>query len=141
MKNIISRDEQLLQSYNNIQSIKGLGDISTIVLLHHFIKYPKANQREIISLAGLDPISKTSINSKAKILKAGSKLCRGTLFMTTIVVVRFNNEFKTYYENLKQREKHTSIAQIVVMRKIILIAHSLYKKNESYNPLKYLEKK
>lgn len=144
MKNIISNDEKLLQSYNNIQSIKGVGDISTIVLLHHFIKYPNANQREIISLSGLDPISKTSgtsINSKAKISKAGSKLCRGTLFMTTMVAVRFNDEFKTFYENLKQRGKHTSIAQIAVMRKIILIAHSLYKKNELYNSLKYLENK
>ena len=58
-----------------------------------------------------------------------------------MVAVRFNDEFKTYYENLKQMKKYTSIEQIGVMRKIILIAHSLYKKNESYNPLKYLENK
>ncbi len=60
VKNIISSDEKLLKGFNNIKSIYGIGEIGAIVLLHLFIKYPKANQRQIASLAGLDPIEKTS---------------------------------------------------------------------------------
>ena len=140
MKSTIKKDKKLYEAFTNILTIQGVGDISAIVLLHHFIKYPNTNQKEIVSLAGLDPISKTSgtsINSKAKISKAGSKLCRSTLFMAVMVAVRFNDELKEYYEQLKNRGKHTTVTQIAVMRKIIIIAHSLYKNNEKYSAEKY----
>jgi transposase len=140
MKDILKKDQNLYQSFSNILTIKGVGDISAIILLHHFIKYPNTNQKEIISLAGLDPINKssgTSLKSRSKISKAGSKLCRSTLFMSVMVAVRFNDELKTFYEHLKNRGKHTTLAQIAVMRKMIIIAHSLYKNNEKYDSLKY----
>jgi len=46
---------------------------------------------------------------------------------------------KTFYERLKANGKHTTAAQIAVMRKLIQIAHSLYKNNERYDPQKYLQ--
>lgn len=58
IKDIINSDDKLLQGYNNIKSLTGIGEIGAIVLLHLFIKYPNANKRQIISLAGLDPIEK-----------------------------------------------------------------------------------
>lgn len=140
MKKLIKKDKGLYQAFINILTIKGVGDISAIVLLHHFIKYPNTNQKEIVSLAGLDSISKssgTSVQSRTKISKAGSKLCRSTLFMAVMVAVRFNGELKYHYERLKERGKHTTVTQIAVMRKIIIIAHSLYKNNEQYNAEKY----
>ena len=142
MKSLIKKDKNLFESFNNILTIKGVGDISAIVLLHHFIKYPNTNQKEIVSLAGLDPINKssgTSIQSKSRISKAGSKLCRSTLFMAVMVAVRFNGELKSYYERLKGRGKHTTVTQIAVMRKIIIIAHSLYKNNEKYKSEKSIK--
>jgi transposase len=140
MKDIIQKDDNLYNSYTNILTIKGVGEISAIVLLHHFIKYPNTNQREIVSLAGLDPISKssgTSVHSKSKISKAGSKLCRSTLFMAAFSAVRYNNELKVFYERLKSNGKRTRVVQVAVMRKILIIAHSLYKNNEIYDSEKY----
>ncbi len=45
---IINEDEKLLNSYNNIKTIPGIGTITAIVLLHLFIKYPQANQKQEI---------------------------------------------------------------------------------------------
>ena len=142
IKQLISKDPELHQAFLNIQSIKGVGEISAIVLLYHFIKYPDANQKQIVSLAGLDPIKRnsgTSINGKARISKAGSKLCRGVLFMAVLSAINFNEELKTFYERLKENGKHSTVAQIAVMRKMIIISHSLYKNNKVYEPEKYLE--
>jgi transposase len=136
IKDMINNDEFLLQSFNNIKTIKGVADISAIVLLHLFIKYPSANQRQIISLTGLEPISQisgTSIKSKPKISKAGSKLYRGTLFMSCLVAIRFDPKIKGFYERLKDNGKQSTVAQIAVMRKLIIIAHSLFKNNQQYN--------
>jgi len=135
IKKIISRDQLLYQSFNNIKTIKGVGDITAIVLLHLFLKYPAANQRQIISLTGLEPTTKSSdssIKTKPKISKAGSKLYRGTLFMSALSAIRFNPKIAKFYNRLKSNGKQSTVAQVAVMRKLIIIAHSLYKNNQQY---------
>ena len=44
---------------------------------------------------------------------------------------------KLFYDRLKENGKHTTQAQIAVMRKMIIIAHSLYKNNEKYSAVVY----
>ena len=104
--------------------------------MHLFLKYPEANQRQITSLTGLNPIyrqSGTSIQSGYKIAKTGASLYRSVLFMAAFSAIQHDKNFKEFYERLKDNGKHTTSAQIAVMRKIILTAHSLYKNNQKYN--------
>jgi len=136
MYELIKQDEALKEKYDAIESIDGLGKVSTVALLHLFIRYPNANQRQITSLAGLDPIireSGTSIRGRSRISKAGARIYRGSLFMATISATRYNPQMKVFYERLKDNGKHTTLAQIAVMRKLLVIAHSLFKSGESYN--------
>ena len=138
---IIANNETLLSKYNAIISINGIGKIAAIALLHLFIKYPDANQRQITSLAGLDPVireSGTSIKGKSRISKAGGSIYRGTLFMATMVATRYNQKMKLFYSRLKENGKHTTVAQIAVMRKLIIIAHSLFKSGEMYDENKHI---
>ena len=139
---IIKDDKSLKESYENIISIDGIGDKSGIVLLYLFLRYPNASRQHITALSGLDPIKKesgTSVNYKAKISKQGLPLVRGVLFMPTMSAIIYNEEMKYFYDRLLSRGKCKSLAQIAVMRKIILLAQSLFKNNERYNPKKYLE--
>jgi len=133
---IINNNPQYKNDYENITSITGVGRIGGIVLLHLFLKYPEANQRQITSLVGLNPIyrqSGSSIQSKYSISKTGSKLYRGILFMGIMSAVRFDENFKAFYERLLANHKHTTQAQIAVMRKVIITAHSLYKNDKKYD--------
>jgi len=136
IKGLMQNDETLNEKFINIKSIVGIGDIGAIALIHLFIKYPHANQREIISLAGLDPVKRTSgssIRGKSRISKAGSRLYRGSLFMSAMVAIRFNDEIKAFYNRLKDNGKHTTVAQVAVIKKLIIIAHSLYKNDCAYD--------
>ena len=140
IKEIIENDTNLHSKFINIKSIVGIGDIAAISLIHLFIKYPNANQREIVSLSGLDPIERvsgSSIRGKSRISKAGSRLYRGSLFMSSMVAIRYNNEIKLFYDRLKDNGKHTTVAQVAVMKKIIVIAHSLYKNDCDYDAVFY----
>ena len=106
------------------------------------VKYPDANKKQLVSLVGLDPTrfdSGSSIHKKSKISKAGAKMYRGVLFMGTMTATRYNPEMKLFFDRLKENGKHTTQAQIAVMRKIIIIiiAHSLYKNNEKYSAKVY----
>jgi len=141
-KRILTQVHQMIQgnptykkAYENITSIVGVGQIGGIALLHLFIKYPEANQRQITSLAGLNPIYKqsgSSLQTLYKISKSGSVFYRGALFMGVMTAVRYDKNFKTFYVRLKANGKHTTQAQIAVMRKMILVAHSLYKNDQQY---------
>lgn len=138
---LIDSHEALRQKHTAILSIPGIGKVGATVLLHLFLKYPKANQKQIVSLTGLDPIEKesgTSIRSRARISKAGSRLYRGSLFMSAMSATRFNDELKHFYDRLKVNGKHTTSAQIAVMRKLVVIAHALFKTGEHYDAQKYL---
>jgi transposase len=140
IKEMIQDDAILNSKFINIKSIVGVGDVAAIALIHLFIKYPNANQREIISLSGLDPVERTSgssIRGKSRISKAGSKLYRGSLFMSAMVAIRYNSEIKQFYDRLKENGKHTTVAQVAVMKKMIVVAHSLYKNNCAYNATFY----
>jgi len=131
----IREDETLSGKFDAIVSIKGIGELTALVLLHLLIRYPGANQRQIVSLAGLDPVireSGTSIKGKPKISKAGDKIYRAALFMPAMVVVRHDARFKAYYERLKNNGKHTTAAQVAVMRKLLIVAHAIFKSGEAY---------
>ena len=133
---IIDSNAKYKNDYENIISIMGIGQIGGIALLHLFLKYPEANQRQITSLTGLNPIYKqsgTSVQSGYKISKSGAKVYRGSLFMAAMCAIRYDENFKAFYERLKANGKQTTQAQIAVMRKLIITAHSLYRNNRKYD--------
>jgi transposase len=139
---IIEANSCYFEAYENIISIKGVGQKSAIVLLYFFLRYPNASRQHIAALCGLDPIQKqsgTSIKHKSKISKQGLTLVRDILFMPTMAAITHNKEMKLIFERLIGRGKPKMLAQIAVMRKIVLLAHSLYKNNQKYDPQRYLK--
>ena len=136
IQTIIDSNAKYKNDYENIISIMGIGQIAAISLLHLFLKYPEANQRQITSLTGLNPIYKqsgTSVQSGYRISKSGAKTYRGSLFMAAMSAIRHDANFKAFFERLRANGKQTTQAQIAVMRKLIITAHSLYKNNRKYD--------
>lgn len=138
---VVKANSEYLMAYQNITSIKGVGQASGIVLLYLFLRYPMASRQQITALTGLDPIqneSGTSLKRQTRISKQGISLVRGILYMPILCVVQHNAEMKRFYERLIEAGKPKMSAQLAVMRKIVLVAHSLYKNNEKYDETKYL---
>ena len=139
---IIKANSDYYEAYQNITSIKGIGEKSGIILLYLFLRYPNASRQHITALCGLDPVQRssgTSVQHKERISKQGLSLVRAILFMPTMTSIQYNEEMKLVYENLLDRGKPKMLAQIAVMRKIILLAHSLYKNKEKYDEKRYLK--
>jgi len=143
VQEMIDENPSYKEAFENITSVTGIGQIGGIALLHLFIKYPEANQRQITSLVGLNPIYKksgSSLQSLYRISKTGSIFYRGSLFMGVMTAIRYDENFKAFYARLKAKGKHTTQAQIAVMRKMIIVAHSLYKNDKKYvKPIKNTE--
>ncbi len=138
---IIKTNPTFKQAYENITSIKGVAEKSGIILLYLFLKYPNASRQQITALCGLDPVQRssgTSVQHKERISKQGLSLVRAILFMPTMVSIQHNKEMKLIYDRLVERGKPKMLAQMAVMRKVILLAHSLYKNNQKYDENRYL---
>lgn len=136
MKKLVIFDDTMKEKFENISSIVGIGDKAAIVLMHLFLTYPEANRQEIVALSGLDAIentSGTSIQRRTRISKKGSSVYRSILFMPVLSAIQHNKYMKIFYDRLKTNGKHSTVAQIAVMRKMILIAHSLFKNNVKFN--------
>lgn len=142
MQKLITSNKEYKQAYDNITSIKGVASVGGVALFYLFLRYPNASRKSITALCGLDPISSesgTSVHKKGRISKQGNRTIRATLFMPTLNATIHNDEMKNFYQHLKSRGKHSTVAQIAVMRKLILLAFSLYKNNEQYDPKRYLK--
>ena len=138
---IIKANPTFKQAYDNITSIKGIAEKSGIILLYLFLKYPNASRQQITALCGLDPVQRssgTSVQHKERISKQGLSLVRAILYMPILSITIHNKEMKLIYDRLIERGKPKMLAQMAVMRKVILLAHSLYKNNQKYDENRYL---
>ena len=141
LKESVDASSELSKHFEHITSLKGVGDVAGLALLHLFLKYPDTNRKQIIALAGLDTVSETSgksVKRKGKISKQGCKLYRSILFMPALISINHNAELRAMYARLKANGKHSTLAQIAIMRKIIIITHALFKNGEKYDETRYL---
>ncbi|MGQ9733301.1 MAG: IS110 family transposase [Candidatus Zipacnadales bacterium] len=132
---LIEEEEGAAGSLQVLLSIPGVGPITAITLLTLFRRYPHTNRREIVALAGLDPLehrSGSAVHRKPRISKRGDGEVRKRLYEATLPAARFNLAVKEIYRRLKEWGKPEKVARIAAARKLLLIAHALYKSGELY---------
>lgn len=75
LEKLISEEEEGSKSLQALLSISGVGPITAITLVALFRRYPDTNRREIVALAGLDPVqhqSGSTVHGKSRISKRGN---------------------------------------------------------------------
>ena len=123
------------QRLNALLSILGVGPITALTLLALFRKYPDANRSQLVALAGFDPIqvqSGTSVHGKSRISKRGNREVRKRLFEATLSAARYNPTIRSIYQRLKEAGKPEKVARIAAARKLLLIAHAVYRSGDTY---------
>ena len=134
---IIEEDEEACLSLQALMSVVGLGPITSITLLSFFRRYQGTNRQQIVALAGLDPVayqSGISVHRKGRISKRGSREIRKRLYEATLSAARYNISVRAIYQRLKEAGKPEKVARTAAARKLLLIAHAIYKTGEHYHP-------
>ena len=86
-------------------------------------------------MAGLDTVrreSGTSVKYKVKISKNAKGVCRKILYIPTLCATVHNQKIKIFYQRLLAHHKIKKLAVIASMRKILLIAHAMYRDKTEY---------
>jgi len=105
------------------------------VLVTLFRRYSGANRVQIVALVGVDPLeykSGSSVHKKSRISKRGDGFVRKVLFEAPLAAVRFNPEVRDTYRRLKENGKPEKVARTAAARKLLLIAHAVYRSGQPY---------
>jgi len=131
----VSKNQNLKEDYQRLLTISGVGDKAAIALLTLFKTYQGTNRAQITALFGLDPTrreSGTSVKGKVKISKNGKGIYRKILFLPTVCATVHNQKIRVFYQRLLAHHKTKKLAVIASMRKILLIAHAMYRDKTEY---------
>ena len=135
IKEYIEQNQDLKEDYQRLLTISGVGDKTAIVLLTLFKTYQGTNRAQITALVGLDPTrreSGTSVRDRVKISKNGKGIYRKIPYLPTICATVHNQKIRVFYQRLLAHHKPKKLAIIASMRKIILIAHAMYRDKTEY---------
>ncbi len=130
-------DEHLGHNYAILHSIIGIGDASAIRLLS-LVRFEEFDSgRQVASFAGLAPAkvqSGTSIRPPAHISKMGSTELRAGLYFPAMVAMQHNPQLRAFADRLRAKGKPPKVVICAVMRKLLVLASALIRKQELYDP-------
>ena len=135
---IIQADLELKKSFELLQTIKGIGELSAIQILAEILLIPQGlSHKQWVAFAGLDPRhyqSGTSINKKPRISKAGNRYFRKALFMPALAAARNDTYVKQYFEHLVENRRLSKLQAITaIMRKLIHAIHGMLLRKKPFD--------
>jgi len=116
-------------------SIKGVEKSTVMTLLAQLPELGQLCRRRIVALVGVAPLNRDSgkMSGQRCIWGARSEVwC--TLYMATLVAVRHNPVFKTFYDNLLAAGKRKKVALLAAMRKLLTALNAIAKSGKHWNP-------
>lgn len=113
---------------NLLKSIKGIGPVTSITLIAELPELGRLNRNQIAALVGVAPLNRDSGSFRGRrAIWGGRGRVRATLYMSTLVAVRFNSVIKAFYQRLLSAGKPKKVALTACMRKLLLIANAMVK--------------
>ncbi|PHZ86752.1 IS110 family transposase [Paremcibacter congregatus] len=136
-RGLIKQDQGLQDRFLILESIPGLGFITSLSILAHMPELGKMNEKQVASLAGLAPITRQSGKWQGKsFIQGGRKNIRDALYIPALVAVRFNKDFEDKYQALLGAGKLKKVALVAIMRKMLILANALLRDQRKWTEIK-----
>jgi len=116
-----------------LNSIPGVGDVTTRTLLAELPELGTLNRREISALVGICPFNRDSGPQRGRRrIWGGRATVRATLYMATLVATRFNSVIRSFYDRLLKAGKLKKVALVACMRKLLTIMNTMTRENTTW---------
>lgn len=133
LNKIVSENLELKQKKDLLETVPGVGEVTSVVLLSELPELGSLNAKQIASLVGVAPFNCDSGNMRGKRKIFGGRACvREALYMAAIVAMRHNRIIRVFYTRLRDAGKKPKVAIIACMRKLLIILNSMVKKNQAW---------
>lgn len=131
----IAIDKNLKARFDILVSIPGLSKITAFTLLIEMPELGDLDEKAAGKLAGLAPSDRQSGRWTGRAFIVGGRaIVRQALYMPALVAARFNPDLKDKYETLIKAGKPPKVAITAVMRKLVVLANALLRKQQKWTP-------
>lgn len=136
IEELAGNNPEIKEKLDYIQSIKGLGFMAAITILAETDGFANISSRsQLASFAGLDVVAKDSGKSTPArhISKVGNTHLRRIVYLCSLSAAVYNPQMRALYSRISQRNP-SKVARVAVMRKLLLLAYTLCKTKQLYDP-------
>jgi transposase len=111
-----------------LQSMPGIGPITTAVLIAQLPELGRLSRREIAALVGVAPFNCDSGTlAGTRHIWGGRVVVRDALYMAALSATRYNPAIRGFYQRLVAAGKKKKLALVAAMRKILTILNAMVK--------------
>ena len=117
-------------------SVPGIGEITaTAILAETACLKDFANQRQLVSFAGLDVVACQSgpHDPRRHISKKGNTSIRAMLYICAMSAISHYEEIRTFYNRIKTSNPNGKVAMVAVMRKLLVLLYTVCKNKSAYD--------
>jgi transposase len=117
-----------------LQSVKGIGFVTSVSLLADCPELGQLNRHQIAKLVGVAPLNRDSGKQRGtRHIFAGRAQVRAKLYMATLTAIRCNPVIKAFYQRLITKNKPKKVAIVACMRKLLTIINVMVRDNKCWN--------
>ncbi len=117
-----------------LQSVPGIGPVSSATLLAQLPELGQLNRREIAALAGVAPLNRDSGTLRGRRRVWGGRAhVRAVLYMATLVATRHNPVIRAFYQRLVAAGKPKKLALTASMRKLLITLNAMLRSNVAWH--------
>jgi len=118
-----------------LRSVPGIGPVCARTLLLDLPELGTLSRQRLAALVGVAPLNRDSGTLRGSRTTWGGRAhVRATLYMSTLVAVRYNPLLKAFYERLRAAGKAAKVALTACMRKLLTILNAMMKHHASWQP-------
>lgn len=117
---LISQDKGLKAQAKLLQTIPGVGPVTSTTMLADLPELATLGRKELASLVGVAPHCRDSGKSHGvRMIWGGRKEVRSKLYMAALTASRYNSAIRTFYERLLEKGKPKKVALVACMHKLL----------------------
>jgi transposase len=118
-----------------LRSVPGMGPVCTRTLLLDLPELGTLSRQQLAALVGVAPLNRDRGTLRgSRTIWGGRASVRATLYMSTLVAVRYNPVLKAFYERLRAAGKAAKVALTACMRKLLTILNAIVKHHIPWQP-------
>jgi transposase len=133
----IKSDDDFRQKNKILKSAKGIGPITSAVLIAQLPELGRLNRQEIAALVGVAPYDFVSgrFAGKSRIW-GGRKDIRSALYMAAMSAIRWNPVIRRFANRLLKKGKAFKVVITACMRKLLIILNTMMRNQTLWRPEK-----
>lgn len=131
----IREDAAVADKVERLRTVKGIGQVIAVTLVAELPELGTGPSADIVSLAGLAPVADDSgRRSGPRHIRGGRRPVRNALYMAMLSLFRHANYLRDFYRCLVERGKLKRVAQVAVMRKLLVALHAMLRDQRDWDP-------